>query len=79
MPNRAQSAATLHAEIGAATYSAPPSATHAQILAALRAEGVLDATGAYRTGKGMADVVRAVTVPSVTQETLERLLKARGI
>jgi hypothetical protein len=80
MPNRAATAATLHAEIGGSTYAAPPTATHAALGQALKALGVLDpATGAYLPGRTQADVDRALAVPSVAQEQLLRLCAARGV
>lgn len=79
MTTRAQTAATLHSEITANTYAAPPTAAHRAILAALVAEGVLNTNGTYKSGKGQADVLRAITVASITEECLERAIGVRGI
>jgi malate/lactate dehydrogenase len=80
MPNRSQTAATLHAEIGGSTYAAPATATHSMTRQALAALGVLNpATGAYLPGRGQADVDRALGVPGVAQEQLLRLCAARGV
>lgn len=79
MATKAQTAATLHSEIGSSTYASPPSAAHRQILAALRADGILTASGSYASGKGQADLLKTLSVPSITQETLERLAGSRGI
>jgi hypothetical protein len=80
MPNRSQTAATLHTEIGGSTYATPPTVTHSMTRQALAVLGVLNpATGAYLPGKGQADVDRALGVPGVAQEQLARLCAARGV
>ncbi len=79
MPTRAQTAATIDAEITGGTYAAPPTAADAEILSTLVAAGVLTPAGAYVVGRGIADLLQVLSVPSIFAETLERLDLTRGI
>lgn len=76
---RSSQQAAIAAKVTANTFAAPPDANHRQLLAALRAEGVLTAGGAYAAGRTSADVLRSLSVPSVSQETLDRVAQAMGL
>jgi hypothetical protein len=76
---RSSQQAAIDAKVTAATFAAPPDQNHRQLLAALRAEGVLTGAGAYAAGRTSADVLRSLSVPSVSQETLDRVAKAMGL
>ena len=76
---RASQAAALDGKVTGAVFAAPPDAPHRQLLSALVAEGLLSPAGAYRPGKGQADVLRSLAVPSVTQETLHRVCWTLGL
>jgi uncharacterized protein YciI len=69
----------IDGKVTGGTFAAPPDQNHRQLLAALRAEGVLTGAGAYAAGRSTADVLRSLSVPSVSQETLDRVAKAMGL
>jgi len=79
-PNtKTQLAAIIHGEVGTGTYTTPPSTQHSQLGAALKAAGVLKADGTYVAGKGQADVLAALNVPTITSDVIERAAKSRGL
>jgi hypothetical protein len=76
---RSSQQTAIDGKVVANTFAAPPDQNHRQLLAALRAEGVLTGAGAYAAGRTSGDVLRSLSVPSVTQETLDRVAKAMGL
>lgn len=76
---KAQLAALIHTEVGTGTYTTPPTTQHSQLGAALKAAGVLKADGTYVAGKGLADTLSALSVPTITSDVIERAAKSRGL
>lgn len=75
----ASQSSAIHTKVGANAFNPPADANHAQLAAALRAEGVLTAGGVYAAGKGQADVTRSLSVPAISQECLDRVADVLGL
>jgi isopentenyl diphosphate isomerase/L-lactate dehydrogenase-like FMN-dependent dehydrogenase len=76
---RSSQSAALHAKVGANAFNPPADANHRQLLSALVSEGVLTPGGAYAAGKGQASILKSLNVPSITQETLDRVAQTMGL
>lgn len=79
MPTLAARSLAIHNGIIGGTYNAPATSNLRQMLASLRAAGIVTATGAYLPGKSQADLTRELAVASIHSESMHRLADALGL